>query len=61
MLPAMTRRRALWLTGLLSVALLAVLVVLDLRMQDEGGWGIIDRRSVSCCAPTAMPRLRRVS
>ena len=37
----MTRRRALWLTGLASLALFAVLTALDLRMRDAGGPGIV--------------------
>ncbi len=35
------RRRALWLTGLASVALLLVLAMLDRRLQQTGGPGII--------------------
>lgn len=35
------RRRALWLTGVASVALLLVLGVLDRRLQQTGGPGII--------------------
>jgi pimeloyl-ACP methyl ester carboxylesterase len=38
----MTRRRALWLSGIASLVLLAVEVVFDLRMQRAGGHGIID-------------------
>jgi hypothetical protein len=35
------RRRALWATGIASFALLAVLAVLDFRMTDTGGPGIV--------------------
>lgn len=38
----MTRRRALWLTGVLSLVLLGVEAAFDVRMQDAGGHGIID-------------------
>ena len=38
----MTRRRALWITGALSVLLLGVEAAFDVRMQDAGGHGIID-------------------
>ena len=38
----MTRRRALWVTGIASVVLFAVEAAFDLRMQDAGGHGIID-------------------
>src|SRR5436305_3311614 len=38
----MTRRRALWLTGALSLVLLGVEAAFDVRMQDAGGHGIID-------------------
>lgn len=38
----MTRRRALWLLGLVTVALFAVLAVLDRRMMDAGSHGIVD-------------------
>lgn len=41
MLPAMTRRRALWLLGIVALALFAALALLDGRMQDEGGHGIV--------------------
>jgi hypothetical protein len=41
MLPRVSRRRALWLLGLTTVGLLAVLAVLDGRMQDAGGPGIV--------------------
>ena len=41
MLPGMTRRRWLWVLGFASAALLLVLALLDLRMQDTGGPGII--------------------
>lgn len=37
----MSRRRALWLLGIATLALFVVLVLLDGRMQDEGGHGII--------------------
>ena len=37
----MTRRRALWLLGITTLVLFAVLVVLDGRMQDTGGHGIV--------------------
>lgn len=37
----MSRRRALWLLGLATLALLVVLALLDGRMQDQGGHGII--------------------
>jgi hypothetical protein len=37
----MSRRRALWLLGLASVVLLGILAVLDMRMQDTGGPGIV--------------------
>jgi hypothetical protein len=38
----MTRRRALWILGIATLALLAVLGALDLRMQDAGDAGIVD-------------------
>ena len=38
----MTRRRWLWITGIASVLLFAVLAALDARMVDEGGWSIVD-------------------
>lgn len=38
----MTRRRALWILGLATFALLVVLALLDGRMQDAGGYGILD-------------------
>jgi hypothetical protein len=38
----MSRRRALWILGLASLALLVLLAVLDGRMQDAGGYGIVD-------------------
>jgi pimeloyl-ACP methyl ester carboxylesterase len=38
----MTRRTALWVLGVLSGALGIVLVALDVRMQEAGGWGIVD-------------------
>lgn len=38
----MTRRRWLWVLGVASVGLFAVLAVLDVRMTDAGGWGIVD-------------------
>ncbi len=37
----MTRRVALWLTGLAALGLLAVLVGLDTRLHDAGGPGIV--------------------
>jgi hypothetical protein len=37
----MTRRRALWILGIATLALLLVLALLDRRMQDAGGPGII--------------------
>ena len=37
----MTRRRALWLLGVVMLALFAVLAALDGRMQDAGGHGIV--------------------
>lgn len=37
----MSRRRGLWLSGLASLALLGVLAMLDMRMQDTAGPGII--------------------
>lgn len=37
----MTRRRALWILGLVSLGLFAVLAVLDGRMQDAGSHGIV--------------------
>jgi hypothetical protein len=37
----MTRRRALWILGVVTLALFAVLLALDGRMQDAGGHGII--------------------
>lgn len=39
--PGPRRRRALWLLGALTLGLLAVLAVLDGRMQDTGGPGIV--------------------
>lgn len=42
MLPPMTRRRALWLLGIVLVGLSAVLLSLDGTMQDAGGYGIVD-------------------
>ncbi len=41
MLPRMTRRRALWLLGIAALALFAVELVYDGRMQDAGHHGII--------------------
>jgi hypothetical protein len=41
MLPRMTRRRALWLLGIAALALFAVQLVYDGRMQDAGHHGII--------------------
>ena len=38
----MSRRRALWILGVTSVVLLVVLAVIDGRMQDAGGYGILD-------------------
>jgi hypothetical protein len=38
----MTRRRALWILGIAMFALLAVELVYDGRMQDAGGYGILD-------------------
>jgi hypothetical protein len=38
----MTRRRALWIFGVASLVLLAVLAAIDGRMQDAGGYGILD-------------------
>jgi pimeloyl-ACP methyl ester carboxylesterase len=38
----MTRRTWLWILGAASFALFAVLAALDARMQEVGGWGIID-------------------
>lgn len=38
---AVTRRRALWVSGVAAAALLAVLAMLDGRMQDAGGPGIV--------------------
>ena len=38
----MSRRRALWLTGIASLVLLGVEAAFDVRMQDAGGHGIID-------------------
>jgi hypothetical protein len=37
----MTRRRWLWLTGIVSTALFVALALIDRRMQDTGGPGII--------------------
>jgi hypothetical protein len=37
----MTRRRALWILGLVTLGLFAVLLVLDGRMQDAGSHGIV--------------------
>jgi pimeloyl-ACP methyl ester carboxylesterase len=37
-----TRRRWLWILGLASLALFVVLAAIDVRMQDAGGWGIVD-------------------
>ena len=37
----MTRRRALWLLGFATLALLAALAVIDGELQDAGGHGII--------------------
>jgi len=37
----MTRRQALWASGLASLALFAVLAVLDQTMRDAGGPGIV--------------------
>jgi hypothetical protein len=37
----MKRRRALWLLAVATLGLLVVLVVLDRRMQDAGGPGIV--------------------
>ncbi len=41
MLSRMTRRRALWLLGIVTAALFLALVIVDRRMQDTGGPGII--------------------
>jgi hypothetical protein len=38
----MTRRRALWILGIATLALFVVLALLDRRMQDAGGYGIVD-------------------
>lgn len=38
----MTRRRALWILGIATLVLLAVLAALDALMQDAGGHGIVD-------------------
>jgi len=38
----MTRRRWLWILGIAMLGLLAVELVYDGRMQDVGGYGIID-------------------
>ncbi|MDX6649164.1 MAG: hypothetical protein QOJ97_1115 [Solirubrobacteraceae bacterium] len=38
----MTRRRALWLLGGIALVLGVVLAVIDTRLQDAGGWGIVD-------------------
>ena len=37
----MTRRRALWILGLVTLGLFAVLLALDGRMQDAGSHGIV--------------------
>jgi hypothetical protein len=37
----MSRRRTLWLLGLTTAALFGALALLDLRMQDTGGPGIV--------------------
>jgi hypothetical protein len=37
----MTRRRALWILGVVVLGLFAVLLALDGRMQDAGGHGIV--------------------
>lgn len=37
----MTRRRALWILGVVTLGLFAVLLVLDGRMQDAGHHGIV--------------------
>jgi hypothetical protein len=37
----MTRRQWLWITGIASLALFVVLAILDRKMQDTGGPGII--------------------
>src|SRR4051794_3981321 len=42
MLPRMTRRRWLWILGIAMLVLLAVELVYDGRMQDAGGFGIVD-------------------
>jgi hypothetical protein len=41
MLPGMTRRRWLWVLGIAAAALFLVLALIDLRIQDTGGPGII--------------------
>lgn len=38
----MTRRRWLWILGIAMLALLAVELLYDARMQDAGGYGIVD-------------------
>ena len=38
----MSRRGWLWILGVASVVIFAVLAALDAKMVDEGGWGIID-------------------
>jgi hypothetical protein len=42
MLSRMTRRRALWLLGIATLVIFVVLALLDGRMQDAGGHGIVD-------------------
>jgi hypothetical protein len=37
----MTRRRALWLLGIATLVLFALLIALDARMQDAGSHGIV--------------------
>jgi hypothetical protein len=37
----MSRRRWLWITGLASLALFAVLAAIDMRLSDTGGPGIV--------------------
>jgi hypothetical protein len=40
-LPPMTRRRALWILGIATVVLFAILAAIDRQMTDTGGPGIV--------------------
>lgn len=41
MLPSMSRRQGLWVSGIVAAVLFAAMALLDLRMQSTGGPGIV--------------------